>query len=146
MMHLHWRGIMPEAEAGARLVFVYGTLRRSGRNDINRLTPAPRYVGMGEVKGCLYRIGWYPGLSLGGEEAVTVIGEVYEVSPQLEAVLDEIEAIESGPDSEYFKREVQVEVAGRPVTCLLYEINPARVAGQRSIGHGDWLLFSSGEK
>ena len=38
-------------EAPSRHVFVYGTLRRGGRNDINRLQPAPQYVGMGEVRG-----------------------------------------------------------------------------------------------
>jgi len=129
-----------------RHVFVYGTLRRGGRNDINRLTPAPRYVGMGMVKGCLYHMDWYPGLVLGGEEAATVIGEVYEVSPQLELMLDEIEEIVPGPDSEYFKREVQVEVADRPVSCFLYEINPVRVRGKQPMGHGDWIIFSQSEK
>jgi len=130
---------MPEAPS--RLVFVYGTLRRGGRNDINRLQPAPEYVGMGEVQGVLYHIDWYPGLVLGGEEAVTVVGEVYRVTPALEAVLDEIEQIVPGADSEYFKREVDVRVEGRPRTCLVYEINPQRVQGKRAIGHGDWILF-----
>src|SRR4051812_18552564 len=122
---------MPEADTGPRRVFVYGTLRRGGRNDINRLIPAPRYVGMGEVRGCLYHIDRYPGLTLGGEEAVTVIGEVYEVSPQLEAVLDDIEHITCGPDSEYFKREVQVDMTGRSVACFLYEINRERLGGRQ---------------
>lgn len=131
---------MPE---GMRHVFVYGTLRRGGRNDINRLTPAPRYVGMGEVKGSLYHLEWYPGLTLGGEEAVTVVGEVYEVAPQLEAVLDGIEGIVDGENSEYFKRDLQIEVNGRPVPCFLYEINPARVLGRQRIGHGDWIRFHS---
>jgi gamma-glutamylcyclotransferase (GGCT)/AIG2-like uncharacterized protein YtfP len=133
------RRIMPEA--GCRHVFVYGTLRRGGRNDINRLAPPPRYVGMGEVHGVLYHIDWYPGLTLGGEEAVTVVGEVYEIAPPLEDVLDGIEGIVPGADSEYFKREVQVQVEGRPLQCLLYEINPARVIGRQRIGHGDWILF-----
>ncbi|MEP6825359.1 MAG: gamma-glutamylcyclotransferase family protein, partial [Ramlibacter sp.] len=99
---------MPEAPSPAspRHVFVYGTLRRGGRNDINRLSPAPRYVGMGEVQGALYHIGWYPGLTLGGQEAVTVVGEVYEIGLALEAVLDGIEEVVPGPDSEYFKREL----------------------------------------
>lgn len=130
---------MPEAPE--RHVFVYGTLRRGGRNDINRLRPAPGYVGMGEVRGVLYHIDWYPGLTLGGEEAVTVVGEVYRITPALEAVLDAIEQIVPGADSEYFKREVTVAVAGRPVACLVYEINPARVRGRRMIGHGDWIAF-----
>ena len=146
--------IMPEAElrpppanslresAGTpRHVFVYGTLRRGGRLDINLLSPAPVYVGMGEVQGTLYNIDWYPGLTLGGEQAITVVGEVYRITPELEAVLDEIEQIVPGPDSEYFKREVPVSVQGSPIRCLVYEINAARVRGKQPIGHGDWILF-----
>lgn len=132
---------MPQALL--RPVFVYGTLRRGGRNDINRLQPAPQYLGMGEVHGVLYHLDWYPGLRLGGEEAVTVVGEVYLVTPELEAVLDGIEQIVPGADSEYFKREVQVTTADGVLTCLLYEINPARVVGREAIGHGDWILFHS---
>ncbi len=131
--------MMPQAPD--RHVFVYGTLRRGGRNDINQLQPAPHPVGMGEVRGVLYHIDWYPGLTLGGEEAVTVVGEVYRITPELEAALDAIEQIVPGADSEYFKREVDVLVEGRPVTCLVYEINPARVRGKQAIGHGDWIVF-----
>lgn len=132
---------MPEAASSDRHVFVYGTLRRGGRNDINLLQPAPLYVGMGEVQGSLYRIDWYPGLTLGGPEAVTVVGEVYQIRPELEAVLDRIECIEPGGDSEYFKREVSIAVQGHPIRCLVYEINPARVRGRQRLGHGDWILF-----
>lgn len=130
---------MPEAPP--RHVFVYGTLRRGGRNDINRLRPAPEYVGMGEVQGVLYHIDWYPGLTLGGEEAVTVVGEVYRITPALEAVLDAIEQIVPGADGEYFKREIAIHVDGKAFPCLVYEINPARVRGRQVIGHGDWILF-----
>ncbi|MBL0428815.1 gamma-glutamylcyclotransferase family protein [Ramlibacter alkalitolerans] len=133
---------MPEAPE--RHVFVYGTLRRGGRNDINRLSPAPDYVGMGEVRGVLYHLDWYPGLALGGEEAVTVVGEVYRISAELEAILDGIEQIVPGADSEYFKREVEIAVQGRPVTCLLYEINPVHVRERRPMGHGDWIVFHHG--
>ena len=130
---------MPEAEP--RHVFVYGTLRRGGCNDINHLQPAPRYLGMGEVQGMLYLVDWYPGLTLGGEKALTVGGEVYEIAPALEAVLDEIEQIVPGEDSEYFKRVLSIDVAGRAIPCLVYEINPERVRGKQAMGHGDWILF-----
>ena len=130
-------------QPSSRHVFVYGTLRRGGRNDINRLLPAPQYVGMGEVRGVLYHIDWYPGLTLGGEEAVTVVGEVYRITPELEVVLDRIEQILPAGDSEYFKREIEVEVAGRAICCLVYEINPARVRDKQVIGHGDWIVFHS---
>ena len=132
---------MPEPRS--RHVFVYGTLRRGGRNDINCLAPAPKYLGTGEVKGSLYHFNWYPGLALGGEQAVTVVGEVYEVTPQLEAVLDEIEGIAPHDGSEYFKRDVAIDVHGRSVQCFLYEINPQRVADKEPIGHGDWIRFHS---
>jgi gamma-glutamylcyclotransferase (GGCT)/AIG2-like uncharacterized protein YtfP len=128
-------------EASPRLVFVYGTLRRGGRNDINRLRPTPEYIGMGEVQGRLYHFDWYPGLTLGGEEPVTVVGEVYRITTELEDVLDAIEQIVPGADSEYFKREVGVLVEGHLRDCLLYEINAARVMGREPIGHGDWILF-----
>ncbi|NML45965.1 gamma-glutamylcyclotransferase [Ramlibacter sp. G-1-2-2] len=130
---------MPQAPE--RLVFVYGTLRRGGRNDINRLQPAPEYLGMGEVKGRLYHFDWYPGLALGGDEAVTVVGEVYRIGAALEAVLDGIEQIEDSADSEYLKREVAVAMQGGTRDCLVYEINPARVMGRQPIGHGDWIVF-----
>jgi gamma-glutamylcyclotransferase (GGCT)/AIG2-like uncharacterized protein YtfP len=134
---------MPE---GIRHVFVYGTLRRGGRNDINRLAPAPKYLGMGEVKGSLFHFDWYPGLALQAKKPVAVIGEVYEVTPQLEAVLDQIECIEPGEGSEYFKRDMPVRVEGREVPCFLYEINPARVADREPIAHGDWIQFHSAQK
>jgi gamma-glutamylcyclotransferase (GGCT)/AIG2-like uncharacterized protein YtfP len=98
---------------------------------------------MGEVKGSLYHMDWYPGLALGGEQAVTVVGEVYEVTPQLEAMLDAIEGVVTGDGSEYFKRDLAIDVHGKAVECFLYEINPQRVAGKAPIGHGDWIRFQS---
>ena len=128
-------------EASVRHVFVYGTLRRGGRNDINRLSPAPAYVGTGSVQGRLYPLGWYPGLALGGDDAVAVTGEVYRIAPALEAVLDAIEEVRPDADSEYFKREQPIEVQGRTILCLLYEINPTRVHGLQPLAQGDWLAF-----
>jgi gamma-glutamylcyclotransferase (GGCT)/AIG2-like uncharacterized protein YtfP len=68
---------------------------------------------------------------------------VYRIAAGLETVLDEIEQIVPGADSEYFKREVDIFVDGQPVACLLYEINPAHVRDRKAIGHGDWILFHS---
>ena len=128
-------------EPSDRYVFVYGTLRRGGRNDINLLSPPPQFVGPGEVKGVLYRLGWYPGLAVGGPQPVPVVGEVYRITPQLEEVLDRIEAVTPHEDSEYFKRIVPIQVQGRPVECLLYEINPIKVKDKPPLPHGDWLNF-----
>ena len=132
---------MPEASplsGPLRCVFVYGTLRQGGSNDITRLRPAPRFVGMGRLAGALYHLGAYPGLLLGG--AVDVVGEVYAIEPVLEQRLDEIEEISGSPYDEYFKREVTLDVDGRSVDCLVYEINPVRVTPAARIEGGDWML------
>lgn len=120
-----------------RCVFVYGTLRRGGSNDITRLQPAPRFVGAAQVAGVLYHLGAYPGVLLGGNRCV--VGEVYAITPALEAVLDGIEGVQGNPADEYIRREVTVQVAGQSLQCLVYEINPQHVVAAPEIPHGDWL-------
>ena len=119
-----------------RHVFVYGTLRRGQANDINRLQPAPRYLGPARLRGTLYDLGPYPGVLLGG--AGEVQGEVYVVTPALERQLDVIEEVAPVPSGEYRRRCVEVEVAGQRLRCLVYEIDPQRVQGRAVIASGDW--------
>ena len=121
-----------------RCVFVYGTLRRGGGNDITRLVPPARPLGPACVAGVLYDLGAYPGMTLGGDTWVQ--GEVYAIEPALEAVLDEIEGLGAHPSDEYIKREILVDVAGRQWHCLVYEINPRHVAMAPQIAGGDWML------
>ena len=118
-------------------VFVYGTLRRGEINDINRLRPAPRYLGEARIRGALYDLGPYPGVILGGEGWVQ--GEVYAITPELERRLDVIEEVAPVPSGEYARRHLNVDVAGQSLRCLVYEIQPARVQGRRWIASGDWL-------
>ncbi len=128
---------MPQAPAAPRHVFVYGTLRRGDDNDITRLTPTPRWVGEARIAGTMYHFGRYPGVLLGG--AAQVAGEVYEISPELERVLDEIEELYPQQTNEYFKRHITVQTAGRTVDCIVYEINAALVTGKPVIASGDWV-------
>ena len=120
-----------------RHVFVYGTLRRGEANDINRLQPAPRFVDTARIHGTLYDLGPYPGVILGGEGWVQ--GEVYAISPALERQLDLIEEVAPVPSGEYARREVEVQLQGRLLPCLVYEIARERVAGRPRIASGDWL-------
>lgn len=138
--------IMPEEWAPFaledRLVFVYGTLRKGGHNDINRLTPAPVFRGMATVFGRLFDLGPYPGLLLARtpEEGIgAVCGEVYAIGAALEPQLDVIEEIHGRPDDEYFRRQVSVNMGGQACSCLVYEINPQRAQGHPLIDHGDWI-------
>jgi gamma-glutamylcyclotransferase (GGCT)/AIG2-like uncharacterized protein YtfP len=120
-----------------RRVFVYGTLRRGGSNDITRLHPAPRFIGVSKVQGTLYRLGHYPGLRLGA--GGWVVGEVYEVAPALEAVLDLIEDLGPQPTDEYAKKDILLDVGGELIQCFLYEVNPAYVATAPKVPGGNWL-------
>ena len=123
-------------------VFVYGTLRRGGSNDITRLQPAPRFVGTAQVCGKLYDLGAYPGIVLEGGGRVR--GEVYAITPALERQLDEIECVYPQQSDEYFKRAISVDVS-RPdgrvldVMCICYEYNPRYLDGAALIASGDWM-------
>ena len=123
-----------------RHVFVYGTLRQGEARDINRLLPAPRLLGNAGVTGALYDLGAYPGLVLGASGWVH--GEVYEISPELERLLDEIEEVWPQQSGEYFKRVqlVWLDESADGILCIVYEIAADRVRGMPVIGCGDWVL------
>jgi gamma-glutamylcyclotransferase (GGCT)/AIG2-like uncharacterized protein YtfP len=125
-----------------RRVAVYGTLRQGGSNDITRLQPAPRFVGLATLQGRLYHLGAYPGLVLDAR-AGAVKAEVYEVSAELEAVLDAIEAEYPAQPDEYAKREMPIHVRTQSgdtvLPCFVYEINPRYVVGKAVIESGDWI-------
>lgn len=127
---------MSEPAGIERHVFVYGTLRRGECNDITRLRPAPRWLGRARVCGTLYDLGAYPGMLLGGDGWVH--GEVYAIEPELEQQLDCIEEVAPVPSGEYHRREVVVELHGRRLSCLVYEIDPLRVRDAPRIPGGDW--------
>ena len=140
-----------------RHVFVYGTLRRGEQRDINFLTPVPRWIGPASVEGVLYDLGEYPGLVLEREPVpgqTKVKGEVYEIADDLERLLDKIEGVLPEPNGEYARRHVLVHleplepplarnerVLAPPLTCLVYEVTPDRVAGCPVIKSGDWVGF-----
>lgn len=77
------------------LIFVYGTLKRgdvragalAGAKFLGEAHTEPRYR--------LYDCGEYPALigAAAGEEGVAVEGEVYEVTPECLARLDEVEGV-----------------------------------------------------
>lgn len=138
-------------EGGWRHVFVYGTLRRGESNDINRLEPAPAWVGPATVSGSLFDLGAYPGLVLAGTQGEDgtpdglphgrVSGEVYRITSALESLLDRIEDVAPEPSGEYRRREVEVIVSGRVLACLVYELTWERALGRLRIDPGDWVAW-----
>ena len=120
-----------------RHVFVYGTLRAGGSNDIARFHPPPHLVGHAEIAGTLYDLGAYPGATLGGSGRL--VGEVYRIDPGLELQLDQLEEVAPDDEGEYLKREVPVQVGMQRLSCLVFEIHPGRIVGRPVIDSGDWF-------
>ena len=120
-----------------RCVFVYGTLRKGQERDINRLEPAPVFIGNSQINGTLYDLGSYPGVRLGGLQWVQ--GEVYQITSELDRQLDEIEEVWPQQTGEYARREVVVQCSGQALTCLVYEVSEARTPCLGVIESGDWL-------
>ncbi|MDM0043934.1 gamma-glutamylcyclotransferase family protein [Variovorax dokdonensis] len=121
----------------ATLVFVYGTLRAGGSNDIRRYRPSARLVGSGWIAGTLYHLGGYPGVLLGGPGRV--YGEVWQIDQEVEEQLDRLEDVRPDDDGEYRRRTVSVDVGGQELQCTVYEIHPSRAQGRAIIASGDWM-------
>jgi gamma-glutamylcyclotransferase (GGCT)/AIG2-like uncharacterized protein YtfP len=121
---------------GEHLVFVYGTLRRGGVRAMPDLFPAARFVGPGTVKGSLYDLGEYPGLSL-DESGSTVTGEVYEVDDEILRQLDEIEAT-----TFYSRRQVEVSLERRGAACWVYVYDADSYPSRTLIASGDWIEYA----
>ncbi|HEV7891919.1 MAG TPA: gamma-glutamylcyclotransferase family protein [Pyrinomonadaceae bacterium] len=121
---------------GKHLVFVYGTLRRGGVRAMPDLFPGSEFVGRASVCGSLYDFGEYPGLLL-GESDSPVAGEVYEVSEEVLKQLDDIES-----PAYYSRREVEVSLGDRSVTCCVYEPDLSLYPSRTMITSGDWIEYA----
>lgn len=133
---------------GAAYVAVYGTLRAGGINDIAKLKPGIACMGKTQLTGTLHDLGWYPGLTLQGTQAV--LAEVYPMDDALEQAMDRIEGLWPQDMGEYTKRLLTLPVmltAGgqQPVTLLVYEALPATVAAAPEIAVSDWLAWFEGK-
>ncbi|MGI4983002.1 MAG: gamma-glutamylcyclotransferase family protein [Janthinobacterium lividum] len=134
-------------------VFVYGTLREGEINDIARAAerhglPRPLCLGAAAIGGRLFDFGSYPGLLLpqAGAHAVEpgdtpVVGDVFRIAPALLQVLDAIEGIRADGRDIFYRAQCLVDVAGTPLTCQVYPVDPAATQGRPSITGGDWIGY-----
>ncbi len=125
------------ASVGHLYVFVYGTLRAGGSNDITRYHPPPQWIGPAGVAGTLHDFGAWPGLQLMGDR--WVVGEVWRIAQCSEPLLDQLEGVREDGSGEYLKRRLPIRVDGQSFECLVYEINSDRLLDQPIIASGDWI-------
>jgi len=128
-------------------IFVYGTLRRDPRHEMFHLfAKHARYLGEATVPGRLFDLGDYPGM-LHGESSVRVVGEVYEIVPEMWddiiRQLDEYEGCSpSDPAPHEYRRDVvnaRLE-GGQVLSAWAYVLNrwPTNMPEIRSGDYVSW--------
>jgi gamma-glutamylcyclotransferase (GGCT)/AIG2-like uncharacterized protein YtfP len=126
-------------------LFVYGTLRRGERADINknRLIHSVSFIGIDQINGKMYHIGAFPGITIDlslkdfDTSAPIVIGEIYYIGDQsVVSVLDCYESYDhEHPDKGLYNRHQVFTKNGKIV--WVYTYNP-HVIDDQLIETGDW--------
>jgi gamma-glutamylcyclotransferase (GGCT)/AIG2-like uncharacterized protein YtfP len=133
--------IASRLHADGQLLFVYGTLRLGGSNDIRRFGPHSRLVGPARVQGRLHDLGPYPGMVLGGP--AWVWGELHLIEPAIEPALDDLEEVWPQRSGVYRRTRVLAffESGGVSQRCsaLAYEMDRRCAQAWPMIEGGDWL-------
>lgn len=121
-------------------LFVYGTLRPQSGHDMSLwLAQNAHYIGEARLKGTLYQVSYYPGLTSGED---WVVGDVYACAPDVWPMLDEFEGV-SGQHPEYERCLTPVLLAsGQWLSAWVYwYLHPTDELVQ--ITEGDWRRFLS---
>ncbi len=128
-------------------LWVYGTLRR-GESNHHFLTGCP-FLGIVHYSGSLFSVeGRYPVFrpSLSRKAgARSVIGELYQIQPELWPCLDELEGVEEG----YYQRAsfpISAAPVSRDAQAIVYVVGPFLESFCREehlIPSGDWCQRSS---
>ncbi|MBV8841333.1 MAG: gamma-glutamylcyclotransferase [Bryobacterales bacterium] len=100
-------------------LFVYGTLRRRFRNrHALLLARSSEFIGLGRIRGRLYRLSRYPGIRLDSAENTWIPGEVYRFKNlRFLTALDRYE----GPEFERVIGKV-ARPDGSRLTCWIYQL------------------------
>lgn len=117
------------------LLFVYGTLRKGGENDITRIYPTSVLVSDASVKGTLFDMGGYPAILL-DDAGTSIVGEIYEIDGETLAKLDDFET-EAG----YDRMSIEIPVNGNITPCWIYGPPSELSAGKSDVDSGDWIAY-----
>jgi gamma-glutamylcyclotransferase (GGCT)/AIG2-like uncharacterized protein YtfP len=109
----------------SNILFAYGTLKRRSRHPMaRRLESSARFIGSARIAGRLYNLGRFPGLKEPRSPSDWVIGDVYDLGPNADAVLREMDAYEnaeSPPPTPYERLAAPVHLDdGQVVTMWVY--------------------------
>lgn len=124
-------------------IFVYGTLRRGERADLQKQAHRfdVTFCGNDAINGLMYHLGAYPGIKLltqnFNSELPLVYGEVFRIHDiAMVAIMDAYEGYDADhPERGLYNRSQVLSQTDRPV--WVYEYNPPVTADQM-IESGDW--------
>ncbi|HYC90099.1 MAG TPA: gamma-glutamylcyclotransferase family protein [Thermoanaerobaculia bacterium] len=124
-------------------LFVYGTLRRDAGQAVHHLLARHgTFVGEATVRGRLFDLGSYPGMTLDGDRGV-VLGELYEITSDWPAFIARLDAYEGcaedDPEPHQYRRELvtALRASGPPVDAWAYVLN-VDPTGWPRIASGDY--------
>jgi gamma-glutamylcyclotransferase (GGCT)/AIG2-like uncharacterized protein YtfP len=111
-----------------QILFVYGSLRP---NEVASLLEDPDtdYLGQAEIYGTLHDLGWYPGVTLGGNS--TVHGDLFRI--KTDTLSKRLDAYEGYPS--LFDRKQTETTEGLPVFVYTYNYD---VYDDIVVESGDW--------
>ena len=120
-----------------RRLFVCGSLRRGEINHGRFEGFGDHLIAIGTISGVILKhLGAYPALFLSADPRDRVVGEVYDVSDELGAVVD---AWERGDG--YAPSAVEVTTTEGTIQAEAYFYShPERIAGHPVVEGGDWSL------
>src|SRR3990167_2901926 len=103
----------PKTEGQVYSIFVYGTLREGCSNWKHLLKGRAERIATGWTHGIMYSMGGHPGVVF-QEGSNKIVGEIFEVSPEVLHDLDRLEGhVEGFPDqSGYYRIPVTVHITG----------------------------------
>lgn len=121
-------------------LFVYGTLRKGGANDITKLYPTAVFAGLATVRGLLYDMGDYPAIIL-DDRADPIAGEIYDIA---DATLSQLDLFEI--DAGYRRMQIEISPSGVTTMCWIFGPDADLCAGKPEIVSGDWIEYQAGLK
>ncbi|MCS6764497.1 MAG: gamma-glutamylcyclotransferase [Candidatus Protistobacter heckmanni] len=108
------------------------------------LPAAPVLRTQAAAPGRLVDFGLYPGWLRDGEGSV--VGEVYDIVPELLPLLDAIEEVDYTRPGEFLRETLQILTSKGSLSCLVYPANPALAAHLPDISGGDWVAHRKTRK
>jgi gamma-glutamylcyclotransferase (GGCT)/AIG2-like uncharacterized protein YtfP len=126
-------------------IFVYGTLRRGQRADLQKQQHnfGVTFCGEDRINGLMYHLGAYPGLKLLSERVFTpefpvICGELFRIrETAMVAIMDAYEGYDAdNPSQGLYNRHQVVTEGGRTAWVYCYNFP---VTSDQLIESGDWV-------